>query len=99
VNGELACCDVREFDFPNEPLVLFMYNPFYSDVMQRIAKNLKESVGSHPRKVYVVYYSAALKDVWRNMDFTVYREGDYPYPNYVIYRAGLIDAAPAGGTL
>jgi SAM-dependent methyltransferase len=99
VDGELVCGDVREFDFPNEPLVTFMYNPFFPDVMLRLAENLRDSVRSHPREVYVVYYSAAFRDVWRSLDFSVFRETDYTYPNYAIYHANSFDAIPGRSPL
>lgn len=85
VRAELACCDVREFDFPSGASRAFMYNPFYPEVMLRIAENLKISVRSHPREVYVVYYSAPIRGVWKDLDFGVFRETDYTYPNYAIF--------------
>ncbi|MGD0629128.1 MAG: class I SAM-dependent methyltransferase [Terracidiphilus sp.] len=93
--GETVCCDVREFDFPLDPLVLFMYNPFSPDVMQPVAENLKESVRRHPREVYVVYYSAPFRNVWPHSGFKVFRETEYTYPNYVIYHASSFE--PASG--
>lgn len=98
VNGELTCCDVREFDFPKEPLVLFMFNPFFPDVMLRVAENLRKSVRNHPREVYVVYFTNNSRDVWSNLDFAVFHEANYIYPNYAIYYANRFDTAPACGT-
>ena len=87
LEAELVCGDVRDFAFPEEPLVLFMYNPFYLDVMRQVAENLRASVLARPRDVYVVYYSAACKEAWRLPEFEVHRETDYIYPNYAIYHA------------
>ena len=83
--GELICCDVVDFEFPKQPLVLFMYSPFYPDVMQRIAERVRESIGDFPRDVYVVYYSAQSREIWSNLGFTVFREANYVFPNYAIY--------------
>jgi hypothetical protein len=94
VEAELFCSDVREFEFPAEPLVLFMYNPFFPDVMCEVAQNIKSSVRSHPREVYVVYYSAAFREVWTNLAFPIFREGRFTYPDYAIYSAEGFQPAP-----
>jgi SAM-dependent methyltransferase len=91
VSGQTVCCDAREFEFPNDPLVLFMYNPFFPDVMLRVAENLKASLRSHPREAYVVYYSAPYREVWTTNGFKVLRETDYTYPNYAIFQAGSFE--------
>lgn len=90
--GELICRDVRELEFPNEPLVVFMYNPFFDDVMRQVALNLEDSIRRRPREVYVIYYSAAFPDAWTGMSFSVMRSSTATYPNFVIYRAGAKSA-------
>jgi tRNA1(Val) A37 N6-methylase TrmN6 len=82
---ELICRDVREFEFPDEPFVLFMYNPFYADVMQVVAERLKESVLRNPRPFYVAYYSMACEEVWRDLKFRTLRRNDTTYPYYAIF--------------
>jgi hypothetical protein len=47
--------DATEFRFPNEPLVVFMYNPFVGRTMIQVLRNLEESARSFPREIYVVY--------------------------------------------
>lgn len=47
--------DVRDFIFPNEPLVIFMWHPFVGPVFERVMENLEASLRDHPREVYVVY--------------------------------------------
>lgn len=85
VEGELICRDVTEYEFPPEPLVVFMYNPFYAEVMEKVAVNLRRSLNQTPRECYIMYYSAAFDHIWRDAGFRVMRRSDATYPNYVIY--------------
>ncbi len=46
--------DAREFEFPNDNLVIYMFNPFGPEVMERMLANLERSLEKHPRHVIVV---------------------------------------------
>jgi len=46
--------DAREFEFPNDNLVIFLFNPFGAEVMERMLENLERSLEKHPRHVIVV---------------------------------------------
>lgn len=86
VEGELICSDVRIVEFPRDPLVVFMYNPFSEDVMRQVAGNLGESLNRHPREAYVLYYSAAFADAWKEPGFEILQSSHATYPDYAIYR-------------
>jgi SAM-dependent methyltransferase len=51
--------DVREFDFPPGPLVVFLYNPFSA----RIARSVMQRLSSHPDPFYVAYVNPLHADV------------------------------------
>jgi SAM-dependent methyltransferase len=44
-------CDVRDFDFPPGPLVVFLYNPF----SERITRGVMQRLNSRPEPFYVAY--------------------------------------------
>jgi SAM-dependent methyltransferase len=46
--------NATEFEFPEEKLVVYMFNPFGPEVMGRMLKNLEHSLGRVPRHVVVV---------------------------------------------
>ncbi|MCU1323383.1 MAG: hypothetical protein JWM43_3032 [Acidobacteriaceae bacterium] len=46
--------NAAEFDFPEENLVLYMFNPFGPEVMSRMLANLERSLERSPRHVIVV---------------------------------------------
>ena len=51
---EAVHCDAAEFEFPDGPLVIYMFNPFGPEVMGRMLTNLDRSLGRSPRHVVVV---------------------------------------------
>ena len=84
MNAELVCCDAARYEFPDEPLVGFLYNPFYADVMTAVAANLADSVKRHPREVYIAYFNP-IDGIWDAAGFQAIRRCDALYPRYVIY--------------
>ena len=51
LNVELVTGDAADFVFPNEPLVLFLYNPFGAAVLEKVLDHLAE------RSAYIIYVS------------------------------------------
>ena len=64
-NIEACSGDAREFQFPEEPLVLYLFNPFPEYVLKSVLENLIASLTSHPREVYVIYHNLVHEDVFR----------------------------------
>ena len=54
---ESYCCDATLYRMPSENTVLFLYNPFKSPIVSQVLTNLRESLRSHPRQVYLVYHN------------------------------------------
>ncbi len=46
---ESHCGDAREFQFPAEPTVLYLFNPFPEHVLRTVLANLRESMGGVAR--------------------------------------------------
>jgi SAM-dependent methyltransferase len=67
--------DAREFEFPNDNLVIYLFNPFGPEVMERMLANLERSLKSHPRHVIVVMLWPDHSDVVERMAIMrVYRK-------------------------
>ena len=60
-NIELLRLDAAEFDLPDGPLVLFMYNPFDETIMRRMAENVAASLRRSPRPLTVVYFNPKVR--------------------------------------
>ncbi len=52
---EVVCMDARDFGFPDEPLVVYLFNPFPRTVLETVVANLERSLEARPREAYVVY--------------------------------------------
>jgi len=52
---ESICADAREYEFPPENIVLYLFNPFPDYVLREVLERLVASVRRAPRDVYVLY--------------------------------------------
>ena len=67
--------DAREFEFPDDNLVIYLFNPFGPEVMGRMLANLERSLERHPRHVIVVMLWPDHSDVVERMAIMrVYRK-------------------------
>jgi hypothetical protein len=79
---EVICADATAFTLPDEPTVLYLFNPFPEAGLRRVIENLERSLLAHPRAVFVLYHnpllehvlgeSAALKKVFGTHQYAVY---------------------------
>jgi len=60
---EAVCMDACEFDLPDTPLVLYLFNPLPEAGLQRVLRNLEQSLEQAPRPVWVVYHNPAMDSV------------------------------------
>ncbi|MCW2993157.1 MAG: hypothetical protein JWQ18_652, partial [Conexibacter sp.] len=51
---ELLCLDATAYAFPDEPLLVYLYNPFEEPVMLEVLANLRASLERSPRRVLLV---------------------------------------------
>jgi SAM-dependent methyltransferase len=73
--------DARGFEFPAEPTVLYLFNPFPEHVLRQVLANLHTSLVSAPRAVYILYHNvvhetafadqAWLREVYRTHQWIV----------------------------
>lgn len=70
-NIELICMDAVKYIFPEDPLVLYLYNPFDSSVMAHVVNNIAESFQKKPRRIVVLYFTpqCACTELWDNVKF------------------------------
>jgi SAM-dependent methyltransferase len=58
------CGDAREFEFPVEPMILYLFNPLPRAGLEQVIAKLEGSVRTHTREVYVLYHNPLLEDVF-----------------------------------
>jgi SAM-dependent methyltransferase len=96
---ESICGDATEFPFPNEPTVLYLFNPFPESGLRRMMANLEKSLRQHPRAVYVLYHNPLLENVLRESAGLRIRRATHQYavygsagdPDQKSYRSDLLN--------
>lgn len=73
------CNDATAFCFPDEPLILYLFNPFPESGMRQVFANLGQSLRAHPRPVYVLYHNPLLEHVLNESGFLRKLSGTHQY--------------------
>jgi SAM-dependent methyltransferase len=60
---EPICGDAGNFHFPEEPTVLYLFNPLPEPGLIRLLENLERSLTQRPRPVFVIYHNPLLEHV------------------------------------
>jgi len=60
---ESICADATQFSFPEEPLLIYLFNPFPGAGLRRALASLRESLKQNPRAAYVLYHNPLLEQV------------------------------------
>jgi len=82
---ELLWADALEFEFPAEPCLLFIHNPFGPSILSGVLENAQRSIENRPRDLIVVYYQPNFKSVIQAMP-NVVPLSDSQYYNYAAYQ-------------
>jgi hypothetical protein len=60
---ESHATDARRFEFPDEPSVLYLFNPFPRHVWCDVLANLHRSLLAAPRPVVLIYHNPVHQDI------------------------------------
>jgi hypothetical protein len=52
---EIECADALTCPLPVEPIVIYFFNPFNSEMMQKMATQIRDSLRQYPRPIRIVY--------------------------------------------
>jgi SAM-dependent methyltransferase len=66
---EIVHGDAVDFELPNRPLVLYLYNPFDRPVMGEFVRSVESSHAASPRRIIVVYLNPRFADLWADAGF------------------------------
>jgi SAM-dependent methyltransferase len=66
---ETVCMDAREFQFPDGPLVVYLFNPFPESTFAQVLENLRLSVEQAPRPVYIAYRFTEFENLLAQADW------------------------------
>ena len=84
--------DATRYDFPAEPTVCFLNNPFDAEVLARVIDNIEASLARQPREFILIYYHSNYSGVldersaWRATAAGWWQDKSH---HYKIYRAAM----------
>ncbi len=77
------CADARDFELPDEPLVLYLFNPLPEAPLRQLMDRLGKSLVRSPRAVWIVYHNPLLETA---LGASGYLEKTGGTPQYSVYR-------------
>ncbi len=86
---ELVGMDAVRFRIPEDPVVLYFFNPFTRQVMESVRDNLVRSHESNPRSIVVIYHYPAHSEVWDAVEFLRRHAWSSDYVIYKRAESGL----------
>jgi hypothetical protein len=66
---EVVNANVASYRLPDEPLVIYLFNPFKDRLVRRVLENLRDSLKQSPRPIVLIYYNPVWKDIAAEADF------------------------------
>jgi SAM-dependent methyltransferase len=88
---DLKCMDALDYAYGDDPVVLFLFDPFGREILHSVIANLEASLKERPREAYVVYVYPQYEDVLQDSSFLHrVRVGGprwRPWSRYVVYAA------------
>jgi SAM-dependent methyltransferase len=86
---DLICGDVLDYAYGDDPIVLFLFDPFGRDILIEVIAKLEASLKAKPREAFVVYVYPQFEDVLQNSTkLRKMKSGGpqwQPWSQYVIY--------------
>jgi SAM-dependent methyltransferase len=80
-----VCADTREYDFPHEPLVVYLFNPLPEPALLEVLERLEKSMAETPRPIWIAYHNPELERVLsRNSKWAMVSSTE----RYCVYRSG-----------
>lgn len=85
---ESVCMDAVRFPIPEEPVVLYFFNPFERPIMEGMRDNVVRSYESNPRSIVVIYHNPVDFAVWEAVEvFKRVAWSNVYGQEYAIYKA------------
>jgi hypothetical protein len=78
--------DARDFVFPDEPTVVYLFNPFPENVLLTVLANLHDSLIHSPRPLYLAYHNLVHEKAFGEQEWL---QPVYRATQYAIYRARI----------
>jgi hypothetical protein len=84
---ETFCVDARVYTLPQEPLLIYLFNPLTKAGLRDLLDNLQRSLQRNPRPAWLVYGNALLESVLAQSGFL---QRVVATEQFVVYRAAVV---------
>lgn len=64
-----VCIDAQRFEIPEGPCVIYMFDPFGKEIMEKVANNIEKSYLAHPREIIIAYYAPVHREIFDDAGF------------------------------
>lgn len=80
------------FEFPDEPLVLYFFNPFSATILAQVLNNLTTSLLASPREALIIYYNPLHEHLLADSQhFRRLNWNGWVEPKWALYQANLVE--------
>ncbi len=83
---ESVCGDARDFVFPAEPTVLYLFNPVSETILREMIGKLEKSLVERPRPIHILYHNPLLEGVLTESRVLRKTSGTHQYSIYEAIR-------------
>lgn len=64
-NIESIVTDVTEYDIPEDPEVIYLFNPFNEKILETLLAKIRRSIERRPRPVFILYKNPVANEVFK----------------------------------
>jgi SAM-dependent methyltransferase len=80
-----VCGDARDFVFPPEPLLLYLFNPLPEAGLKQLLCNLEVSLQQNSRPVYLFYHNPLLEHALLDCSWLKKAGGTHQYSQFAVF--------------
>lgn len=93
-NVRSALGDATEFELPDAPLVIYLYDPFDGEVLARVIANIERSLRENPRDCVILYAHPRFRNLF---DQQPWLAATHQEEYWIRYRANLAQVGETAG--
>jgi SAM-dependent methyltransferase len=79
---QTVCADAAGYELPNDPCVLYFFNPFQEEIMSKVLANIQRSLQAAPRNIFIVYRTPLLSPLLDGATFLTKIRAEHGYAVY-----------------
>ncbi len=82
---DLVVTDVMDYKIKDDENIFYFFNPFDDIVFGKVLNNIKKSLDTKHRKIWLIYYNPLCHDVFEKCDGFIKKSGEYKFDGHTIF--------------